>query len=309
MKLKIIILLNFLIFNSYAQKGPELPPLSKAKSEEKKNEKTVDEKKQELVDFKAIKDLLKNDQLKNSVNKKASSYKKKDELRKKRILSKYKIPSSANFWSFFTEYWLVKRATTLKWDFRKPDYGIQESFKAFLENLGYYEVKFKILIVDSPNAFHFALPSNSSEYIFLISLPFIRTLDLSKLEISILLFEDFLRTKLGQFKSKIMIPGLNEYLGGNFHKKKFNKALFDKLMKKYDQIIFEKGFSFQEQFSVTRNMGTIFKNHLKLWGVYYKMLEKIDVLVKSNLLFKKYNSIYPSPELQMGWLKPKKGPL
>jgi superfamily I DNA and/or RNA helicase len=66
-----------------------------------------------------------------------------------------------------------------------------------------------------------------------------------------------------------------------------------------------KGFSFQEQFEVTTEMDTLLKNDMKMWNTYLTLLEKIDQLTKTNALYKKYNQIYPSAELQMNWLKPK----
>lgn len=219
------------------------------------------------------------------------------------------IPTEQEFWSFFSEMWLVKRATQLKWDFKRPHYGIEQSFKLFLEKMGFYQIKFKILVVDSPSIFHFGLPSNPDEYILILSLPFIRSLDLSQTEISILLFENFYRLRMGFMKAKVTTPELTKYLGSDFYNKPFDKKLMDQLLISYDDVIFKKGFNFQEQFAVTKEVGTIFKNNLKLWGLYYKLVEKIDDLVKSNILFKNYNSIYPSPELQLGWLAPKKSNL
>jgi hypothetical protein len=49
----------------------------------------------------------------------------------------------------------------------------------------------------------------------------------------------------------------------------------------------------------------LLKNDLKLWNTYISLLEKIDQLVKNNSLYKNYTLIYPSPELQINWLKPK----
>jgi len=45
---------------------------------------------------------------------------------------------------------------------------------------------------------------------------------------------------------------------------------------------------------------------LKFWKGYMKLLEKISALVKRNVVYKDYNKIYPSPELQLNWLRPKK---
>lgn len=67
----------------------------------------------------------------------------------------------------------------------------------------------------------------------------------------------------------------------------------------------EKGFNFQEQFETTKEVDALLKNDLKMWNTYVTMIEKIDQLVKNNILYKNYIQIYPSPELQLSWLKPK----
>ena len=76
-------------------------------------------------------------------------------------------------------------------------------------------------------------------------------------------------------------------------------------LKKYSQLLFEKGFTFQEQFETTKEIDVLLKSDLKMWNTYLSLLEKIDTLTKNNSLYKKYGQIYPSPELQLNWLKPK----
>ncbi len=255
--------------------------------------------------FDSIKKVLKEDMLDGEAEKKA---KKIQELASKKAAfekSKYYVPSKDDFYSFLSEYWLVKNATLLKWDFQKPDYGLETSFKEFLEKLGHYNKKFKILILDSANIFHFALPSNPDEYIFLISLPFMRSLDLSKLEISLILYEDFRRLEKGDFKKFLESEELNKWIGSNFQGKKLDKTILANLHKKMDEFIFDKGYSFQTQFEITTTVGQTLRNEMTLWNSYYKLKQKIDDLVKTNLLFKKYNTLYPSTELQLNWLKPK----
>lgn len=264
-------------------------------------------KKGSHLDFDSIKSVLKNDFLTEEArkNKKAEIESDKAAVEKKR--GQYNTPDRSDFWTFYTEYWLVKNATILKWDFEKPDYALDDSFKFFLEKLGYYEKTFRILLVNTPNITHFALPSDPNEYIFILSVPFIRTLDLTKLEISLLLFEDMLRVDSGYFVKYVSSNDLRQLVGKNFFsKKKLNLKALKELSKKYDEIIFEKGFNFQQQFNITKKMDHILKTDLQLWNMYYKMLQKVDDLVKSNVLYKKYNQIYPSPELQMNWLRPKK---
>ena len=303
--MKILILLSiFLPFYLSAQSPEEIPPVSPSFKQKKDKRKTIEEKKLELVRFDKIKKVLEEDQLLEEADKKV---KKVTESGRKRISwnkKRYNIPDEQDFWDFMSELWLVKRANQLQWDFEKPDYGLDLAFKKFLEKMGYYEVSFKILVSNSPRLFHIGLPSKKS-LIFVLSLPFLRTMDLSKTEICLLLFEDFKRIEAGFFLSKIRGPKLKKTLGSNFYKKSFDKKIIDQLLVRYDEVVFNKGFNFQEQFGVTQQMDLLLKNDLNTWSKYYNLLQKIDDLVKNNALFKDYNKVYPSPEQQMNWLKPK----
>ncbi len=279
-----------------------------AETETKEPTETKEEKKEggkDLLDFSSIKDIIKKDGLEGELKKKQDEKRKYLDNKKLQEMKRYNVPTQDVFWSFFSELWLVKNATTLKWDIHKPDFELEKSFTAFLESQGHFEKKIKILLMDSTEIAHAALPSNQDEYIFILSLPFVRTLDLSKVEISLLLFEDFVRIRKGYFKNFVLDKELENYLGSNFSGKPFDKKLIDAHLKKYNQLLFEKGFSFQEQFETTKEVDVLLKNDLKMWNTYLTMLEKIDNLVKTNTLYKKYNQIYPSPELQINWLKPK----
>ncbi len=309
-------LLAMLFFvNVYAQGAPGEP--NTALIEEKKAEqKKVEEKEQtptnleqraETVNFNAIQDVLKNDRLDVQVQKIEQKVKTVAKERFAAEARKYEIPPASEFWGFFSEYWLVKNATVLKWDFSKPDYGLDASFAEFLERMGMLEKKFKILLIDTPAVPHFALPTYPNEFLFILSVPFIRTLDLSKLEISILLFEDVVRSQAGYFQKAVSTPELTKVLGTNFlSAKKLDMTPFNTTFKKYDEMIFDKGMDFQQQYEVTKQMDQLLRSDLKLWNTYVGLLKKIDELVKSNLLYRKYVEIYPSPELQLGWLIPKK---
>ncbi len=259
----------------------------------------------DLLDFSSIKDIIKKDGLEDELKKNQDTSRIQLDQKKLRSMKQFNVPTEDGFWNMFSELWLVKNAPGLKWDFHKPDFDLEKSFIALLESHGHYEKKVKILLLDSTEVIHAALPSNDQEYIFLLSLPFIRTLDLSKVEISILLFESFIRARKGYFKNYVTSKELEAYMGSNFAGKVFNKKLIDEHLKKYNHVLMEKGFSFQEQFEVTKEMDVFLKNDLKMWNTYLTMLEKIDQLTKSNVLYKKYGQIYPSPELQLNWLRPK----
>lgn len=277
------------------------------KEEEKKSAAPTElELKSDTVDFDKIKDIIKNDKLDSEVLKLKNTVKQTVKIREEGVLKKYLFPSQEEFWAFFSEYWIVKNVGVLKWDFQKPDYGLESSFSEFLESRGIVEKKFKIILIDSPLIPHFVLPYNSQEYLFILSVPFIRTLDLSKIEISLLLYEDVLRLQKGYFLKYLDNSSAKEYFGKNFYNKKIDFNKIKELTKKYDSFILDKGYDFQQMFEVTREMDQQLRSDLKLWNTYVALLKKIDELAKNNLLYQKYNELYPSPELQLGWLLPKK---
>ena len=265
-------------------------------------EKTVDEKKAELLDFKSIKNILKNDQLEKVVKAKKIALSKVVKKRVVKVEKSYAIPSEEEIWNFLTEYWLVLNVQKLKWDFKKPDYGIHKHFESFLEKMSFLEKKFKVLIIDTPLITHFSLPANKNEYIFLLSLPFMRTLDLTKQEISILLFEDFIRMNKGYFKEFVSLKDFKSHLGKTFKKGKFKKQDFIKVHQRYNQFIFKKGFNFQQQFDVTKEVNNYLKGYPEYQSIYVKLLRKINYLVRNKKNYRSYVNIYPSPELQLNWL-------
>ncbi len=272
---------------------------------ESKESKEAKEGSKDLVDFSTIKDIIKKDGLEDELKKKDEEKRKFLDQKKLKEMKRFNVPNQDTFWGFFSEYWLVKNATVLKWDIHKPDFELEKAFTSFLESQGVYEKKIKILLLDSAEIAHAALPGNQNEFIFILSLPFIKTLDLSKVEISILLFEDYIRIKKEFFKNYVLSKELESFLGSNFSEKGLDKKLIENHLKKYSQLLFEKGFSFQDQFETTKEMDVLLKSDLKIWNTYLTLLEKIDELSKKNELFKKYSQIYPSPELQLSWLRPK----
>ena len=275
---------------------------SAALSQEDK--KSKEELKSELIDFQKIKNVIKSDGLEEEARKKSLKALEKKKKRMEKNVSMYNYPTKEEFYPFISELWLVKNAPILKWDMKKPDYGLNESMEHFLNELGIYELKFKILLVDSPNITHFSLPYKKNEILFLLSVPFIRTMDLTKLEISTLLFEDFIRMRKGYFKATLDKNKEMKVLGTNFHGKKINKDLVKKSLKTYDEIIFNTGFTFKQQFEVTKEMERLLKNNMKVWNAYFSLLRKIDNLVKNNTFYENYTKLYPSPELQINWLSP-----
>jgi hypothetical protein len=273
-------------------------------NEEVKSDKTQLEKEMETVNFGTLKEVLKEDKLKPIIIKKKNKIKVIKKVRKVDHSKKYNMPTEQEFWKIASELWLVKNAALINWDITKPDYGIETSFRRLLETVGYFEKTFHLLLVNNPEITHFSLPTNHNEYILILSVPFIRAMDLSKLEISLLLLEDVFRTE-----RKYFIKNLNadlSWLGGNFYKKKFPKQQINNLLVKYSDVVLKKGFSFQQQYEVTKRMDLVLKSFPNLWNTYLKLLLKIDDLVKGNILFKNYLKIYPSPEMQIKWFTPTK---
>jgi hypothetical protein len=263
-----------------------------------------EEREQSLMDYSNIKKVLKKDGLISHKDKKLNEIKKIKKIKNDLAAKKYRYPDKEAMWSLVSELWLVKNAQLLQWDFSKPEYGIAKAFRNLLEQIGYYHKKIKILVVNTPEITHAALPGDKDEYFFLISLPFMRTLDLTKVDISLLFLEDMYRLDNGFFLKNLKTD--LAFLGTNFKKSKYQEKNIKGLLEDYTRILFKDGFSFQQQYKVTKQMDSILKSDQALWDVYLKMLKKIDVLVKENLLYKDYNKIYPSPELQIKWLSPKK---
>ncbi len=266
--------------------------------------KLQEEKELELVDFKSVKKVLQKDGLSQSVKLKE---KKVQAMKKEQVSvekARYEYPSQDELWGFISEYWLVKNAQLLQWDFQKPDYGLDKSFATILENMGFYQKKFKILLLNNPSVVRAGLPGTDGEVILLLSVPFIRSLDQSKLEISLLLLEDFFRLEQGYFKTAVETEKMKKLPGTNFHGTKPDMSLIQEVLKKYDHQVNEKGFTFQQQFETTKKMDNFLKSNPELWNAYFRLLGKIDRMVKTNHQYKEYVRLYPSPEMQVKWLSP-----
>lgn len=267
-------------------------------------DKLQEEKELELVNFKSVKKVLQKDGLSEAVKIKEKQVQAMKKEQHTVEVSRYNYPTQDELWGFVSEYWLVKNAQLLQWDFQKPDYGLEKSFSTVLENLGFYQKKFKILLLNNPTVVHAALPGSDGEVILLVSVPFIRSLDLSKLEISLFLLEDYFRLEQGYFKKAVETEKMRKLPGTNFHGSKPDLSLIQELLSKYDQQINEKGYTFQQQFEVTKKMDSFLKSNPELWNVYFRLLGKIDRMVKTNSQYKDYIRLYPSPEMQVKWLSP-----
>lgn len=267
-------------------------------------DKLPEEKELEVVNFKNIKDVLQKDGLSQAVKIKKKEVqvlkKKKEEVEK----GAFFYPEEEDIWAFASEYWLVKNAQILGWDIEKPDYGLETAYRNTLEKLGFVQKRFKILLLNTPSIVRTVLPGANGEVIHLLSIPFIRSLDLSKLEISILLLEDFFRLEAGYFKKSVGTEKLKKLSGTNFYGSKPDLSMIEELVKNYSKQVFEKGHTFQQQFEVTKKMDAHLKSNPDMWNSYYRLLVKLDRFLKVNAQYKDYIKLYPSPEMQVKWLSP-----
>lgn len=266
--------------------------------------KLQDEKELEVVNFKSIKKVLQQDGLSQSAQQKTKQVAVMKIEQTSLEKSRFDYPSEDELWGFVSEYWLVKNAQLLGWDFEKPEYGLEASFRTTLESLGFYQKKFKILLVNTPSMVRASLPGSEGEMILILSVPFIRSLDLSKLEISILLLEDFFRLEGGYFKKFVTTDKLKKLAGTNFYGVKPDMSMIEELIKKYDAQIYQKGFSFQQQFETTKKMDSFLKSNPELWNSYFRLLGKLQNFLKVNVQYKDYLKLYPSPEMQLKWITP-----
>lgn len=266
--------------------------------------KLQEEKELEVVNFKSIKKVLEQDGLSQAAKQKkkqVAALKKEQTAVEK---GRFNYPTEDELWGFASEYWLVKNAQLLGWDFEKPDYGLETSFKTIMEKLGFYQKRFKIILVNTPTVTRAAFPGSEGELIFLLSVPLIRSLDLSKLEISLLLLEDYFRLEAGYFKKAVGTEKMKKLAGTNFYGKKPDMAMLQELIKNYDKHIKTKGYTFQQQFEVTKKMDAYLKSVPELWNAYFRLLGKLERFLKVNVQYKDYIKLYPSPEMQIKWISP-----
>ncbi|MBP5296041.1 MAG: hypothetical protein J6Y94_01765 [Bacteriovoracaceae bacterium] len=287
---------------------PSSPRTSAAATEEStEKEQARLAAEEEWVNFKAIQKVLNNDQLAAPAQRQQQAMRKSSQRQQQQAKARFDIPTAENFWGFFTEFWVVKNINILQWDVAMPDYAIESHLVAWLQKLKMPPLKFKLLLLDTINICHLALPSNPGEVLFLLAVPFIRTLDLTQTEISLLLLEDLVRHQQGYLVQYLTTKDAQRFWGTNFkNNPKFQGKFIGELLQRLDEISMGTGFSFQQQFVVTNAVRELIKDDDKLLYAYQTLLKKIDQLVKNNPKYKNYLNIYPSPELQLNWLHPEK---
>jgi len=277
---------------------------ARAQAPAKSDDRLVEEKELDVVDFQHVKDVLTKDGLMQEALRKKKDVARIQSIRAQEDRGRYDYPDAETFWPLVTQYFLVKEAPLLQWDFEHPEYGIEASLATLMKTVGMMQKRFRILALNAPLPGHLALPWTSNEYCLLVSVPFIRAMDLSKLEISLLLLQDILRVQEGWLQEQVAPKDLAPQLGSNFFGKKPELAPFYAVAKNYREFIAEKGYSFQQQFQITKKMDALLRPHTELWNGYVRLLGKLDRAVKGNVLFKDYVKLYPSPEMQIRWLAP-----
>ncbi len=262
------------------------------------------EKELDVIDFKNVKDVLKKDGLDAEVKKKQEAAKRASEMRVAAEKSRQTWPSEDDFWPLAAEWWLVKNAPTLSWDFDRPEYGLEPVLAQVLRTVGFMQKRFRVLALGATSPAHLSLPADRDGYILLFSVPFVRAMDLSKLEIALLLLEDVLRSEEGWLREQVRPAKLKDLAGSSFVGRAPDLSPLTEVGAGYTAFLKNKGFTFQQQFAITKKMDVLLKPHPELWNTYVRLLGKIDRLVKGNAAHADYVKLYPSPEMQIRWLAP-----
>jgi hypothetical protein len=165
----------------------------------------------------SISKILKNDLVDVEIKKRNQLLEQQKKEQEEKEKAEYNFPTQDEIWEIISELWIIRHASELKWNTGHPDYGIKEAVIQLFEKFGIYEITIKILLLNTPRVAHFALPTHDNTAIFLLSVPFIRNMDLTKLEIALLLFEDYLKLKEGYFVSYVQEKKLKEMSGKNYY--------------------------------------------------------------------------------------------
>jgi hypothetical protein len=227
----------------------------------------------EKFELKGLKDIITNDFLEEEARKRNALATEEDRLREEKRLMKLRFPQGEVFWKFLSEIWLVKNAALLKWDIKTPNYGLEENISKLFKALGIYEKKFKIILADTPSIPHMYLPTDG-EVLYILSVPFLRALDLTKLEISMLILEDYIRSENKYIENFITID--SKKISKGFVSKKETNDILNKNLTQISDFAFKKGYDFQSQFELTKKMDQLLKPTPVYWKIYLDYLKKVD---------------------------------
>ncbi len=262
------------------------------------------EKEKQIINLDSVRDILKKDELSPLIEQKKEKITALKKQIKKNQEEVYSFPPRLSFFQTLLKFWIVKHESLLKWNFEFPEYGLEENLKSMFSKLGIDAKPFQILLLNSTLIPHLGI-EGEDRHILLLSLPFIRTLDLSHEEISLILLEDYLRIEQARLSHYLLN---NDLLDAHLEKSFLGDlGVVDQVVSTFlggwEEFIFKKGFSFQDQYELTKSMNQRLSSQKELWVKYFAVLGKIDSLVKVNPLYKSYMRLFPSPEMQTRWLR------
>lgn len=219
--------------------------------------------------------------------------------------NKYRYPSVQDFWKFASEYWLVKNIDVLKWD-RASDASLyKKGFEQLLATLNKKGITFKIIVSPTSWISHFVLPRGTGNYIFVVSLPFITEAKLTTEDVLFVMLEDLIRIEKGYLFDFLKDESFFKKLGSDFYvNKKPNMSDFEKMMEQMSYFYKQYGYSFDQEFRVTRELIELIKNDEPLTQKYEGYSYKLSKLgEKFKQLFPKDEGLYPGLMIKKSWLK------
>jgi hypothetical protein len=261
---------------------------------------------QEAIQFNSVKSVLQKDGLLLEMQRKQVAAKKLEDLKQQERKARFNYPPFKELRKLAIDLWLVKEVARLRWDFDHPDYALTETVVQLFKKMGYEKKTFSLLAIDNPSLPHFAIPVDSQHTLFLYSIPYCRAMDLSKSEIALMLLEDYLRVEKKWVEDFASFKDLEGIAERNFLNSKPDLKSLYSVGEKLSDFVFKKGFSFQQQFEVTKEMDRRLKSHPELWGMYVKLIGKMDQLVKQTQVYENSVQMYPSPQMQLKWLSTEK---
>ncbi len=248
-----------------------------------------------------IQKILQNDLLDASAQDQFDQFQAAKRQQKERLKQRYLFPPASEFWNIFSEYWLVKRMTFLKWDYPTAHLGLESTLHQTFQQIDLPYQSFKILLVQTTDIGHIALPSSLNQPIFILSEPFLRAAGLSTEEAVALLITDWLRLKQKRFETYVSTRKLRKLLGTNFYPSSLDRRVMEKSLKRYDDFMNKKRFSYQDQFFVIKSLKARTQKHPKILKALVSGLRKIKRLTNINLVYQSYKRLYPLLESQIYW--------
>lgn len=218
---------------------------------------------------------------------------------------RYSYPSFQDFWSFASEYWLVKNVKNLKWDQAADSSEIKKNFQNLLAELNIKNIKVKVFLFPTEWVPHLVLPRSKDEYVFLVSQKFVDITGISARQLSYLLYEDMIRLEKGYLFNFFQNDEFVKGLGSSFYiNQKPNIGQFEKLMSKLNIFYKEHGYSFEEQYQVTKKICEQVSSQSQRVSQYQKYNSLVEKkLSQLNIVFPKFNALYPGIGMKRLWCK------